>query len=126
MANEEKRETARSLQKKTAHSFPCNNSDETVRHVHARKMHAILRCHFHNLKKPEMIVASYVIMAFRSFASLVGGTCGTSPENPNVFHFVDSKNSDRDVKAHLKLCNILTNFNSVNSDRNRLLARAGK
>ena len=64
-------------------------------------------------------------MAFCSFASLVGGTCGPSPENPNVVHFVDSKNSDRDVKANLKLCNILTNAKSVNSERNRLLARAG-
>ena len=54
------------------------------------------------IKKHEMIVASYVIIAFCSFASLVGGTCGPSPENPNVVHFVDSKNSDRDVKAHLR------------------------
>ena len=28
----------------------------------------------------EMLVASCVIMAFCSFASLVGGTCGPSPE----------------------------------------------
>ena len=48
-------------------------------------------------------------MAFCSFASLVGETCGPIPENPNVVNFVDSKNSDRDVKAHLKLCNILLN-----------------
>ena len=33
-------------------------------------------------------------------ASLFGGTCGPSPENPNVVHFVDSKNSDRDVTEH--------------------------
>ena len=46
--------------------------------------------------------------------------------NPNVVHFADSKHSDRDVKAHLKLCNILTNVKSVNSERNRLLAHAGK
>ena len=58
------------------------------------------------IKKHEMIVASWVIMVFCSFASLVGGTCGPSPEHPNVVHFVDSKNSDRDVRAHLKLCNI--------------------
>ena len=77
-------------------------------------------------KKHEMIVASCVIMAFFSFASLVGGTCGPSPEHPNVVHVVDSKNSDGDVKALLKLCNILTNVKSVNSERNRLLARAGK
>ena len=56
------------------------------------------------IKKHEMIVASCSIMAFCSFASLVGGTCGPSPENPNVVHFVDSKHSER----------------------NRLLARAGK
>ena len=67
-----------------------------------------------------------VITAFCSFASLVGGTCAPSTENPNVAHFVDSKNSDRDVKAHLKLCNILTNVKTVKSERNRLLARAGK
>ena len=78
------------------------------------------------IKKHEMIVASCVIIAFCSFASLVGGTCGPSPENPNVLHFVDSKNSDRDVKAHLRLCNILVNVKSVNSERNHLLARAGK
>ena len=59
--------------------------------------------------KHEMIVASCAIIAFCSFASLVGGTCGPSPDNPNVVHFVDSKNSDRDVKAHLRLCNILVN-----------------
>ena len=74
----------------------------------------------------EMLVASCVIMAFCSFASFVGGTCGPSPGNPNVVHFVGSKNSDRDVKARLKLCNILTNVKSVNSERNRLLAHAGK
>ena len=73
-----------------------------------------------------MIIASCVIMVFCSFASLVRGTSGPSPENRNVVHFFDSKNSDRDVKAHLKLCNILTNVKSVNSERNRLLARAGK
>ena len=73
-----------------------------------------------------MIVASCVIMAFCSFASFVGGTCGPSPENPNVVHLVDLKNSERDVKAHLKLGNILTNVKSVDSERNRLLARAGK
>ena len=73
-----------------------------------------------------MIVASCVIMVFCSFASLVGGTCGPSPENPNVVHFVDSKNSDRDVKAQFKLRNILTNVKRVNSERNHSLARAGK
>ena len=53
------------------------------------------------ITKHEMIVASCVIMAFCRFASLVGGTCGLGPENPNEVHFVDSKNSgDRDVKAH--------------------------
>ena len=67
-----------------------------------------------------------VMMAFYGFASLVGGTCFPSPENPNVVFCVDSKNSDRDVKAHLKLCNILSNVKSVNSERNRLLASAGK
>ena len=40
-------------------------------------------------------------MAFCSITSLVGGMCGPSLEHPNVVHFVDSKNSDRDVKAHL-------------------------
>ena len=65
-------------------------------------------------------------MAFCSFASLVGGTCGPRPENPNVVHFVDLKNCDCDVKAHLKFCNIVTNVESVNSERKLLLARAGK
>ena len=66
-------------------------------------------------------------MAFWSFASLVGGTCGPSPENPHVVvHFVDLKNCDRNVKAHLKFCNIVTNVESVNSERKLLLACAGK
>lgn len=74
----------------------------------------------------SLIIASCVRMAFCSFASLVGGTCGPSPENTNVVHFVDLKNCDRDVKAHLKFCNIVTNVESVNSERKLLLARAGK
>ena len=80
-----------------------------MRHVHAR-------CHFH---KALQLLKS-------SFASLVGGTCGPSPENPNVVHFVDLKNSDCDVKAHLKCCNIVTDAESVNSERKLLLAHAGK
>ena len=51
------------------------------------------------------------LKAFCSFVSLVGGTCCPSPENKNVVHFVDCKNCNRDVKAHLKFCNILTNVN---------------
>ena len=72
-----------------------------------------------------MIIVSCVRMAFCSLASL-GGTCGPSPENTNVVHFVDLKNCDRDVKAHLKFCNIVTNVESVNSERKLLLAHAGK
>jgi len=63
-------------------------------------------------------------MAFCSFSSLVGEMCGPSPENPNV------------VRLHvLKIvlvmwkhtfCNILTNVESVNSERKLLLARTGK
>ena len=37
-------------------------------------------------------------MASCSFASLVGGICGPSSENPNVVQFVDLKNCERDVK----------------------------
>ena len=62
-------------------------------------------------------------MAFCSFSSLVGGP---SPENPNVVRLLDLKNCARDVKAHLKFCNILTNVESVNSERKLLLARAEK
>ena len=50
----------------------------------------------------------------------------SSQENPKVVHFVDSKNSHRDVKAHLKFCNIVTDSESVNSESKLLLARAGK
>lgn len=65
-------------------------------------------------------------MSFCSFASLVGGACGPSPENPNAVQFVDLKNCDRDVNAHLKLCNILTDIESIDSERKLLLARAGE
>ena len=76
-------------QKKPAQSFPCSNSDDTVRHVHAR-------CRFLEVLQLQheisLIIASCVIMPFGSFASLVGGTSGSSPENPNVVvHFVDLK-----------------------------------
>ena len=37
---------------------------------------------------------------FSGFFFWGGGTCGPSPENPNVVHFVDSKSSDRDVTEH--------------------------
>ena len=90
------------LLKEKAESFPCSNSHDTVKHVHAR-------CHF--LKALQLkhvislIIASFVVMAFCSFASVVGRTCGPSPENPNVVvHFVDLKNCDRDVKALSKFC----------------------
>ena len=38
---------------------------------------------------------------------------GPSPENPNVVRLLDLKNCARDVKAHLKFCNMLTNVESV-------------
>ena len=65
-------------------------------------------------------------MSFCSVASLVGGVCGPSPENPEVDKFVYVKDCDRDVKAHLKLCKILTNIESIDSERKFLLTRAGK
>ena len=75
----------------------------------------------------SLIIASCVIMAFFRFASLAGGTCGPCSGHPNVFHFVDLKNCDRGLKAHLKCCNILSNVESVNSERKILLAHeAGK
>ena len=76
------------FKEKTAQSFPWSNSDDTVRHV-------IARCHFLNALQLKheisLIKASCVIMEFCSFASVVGGTCGPSPENPNIVHFVDLK-----------------------------------
>ena len=66
------------------------------------------------------------MIAFCSFSSLVGEMCGPSPENPNVVRLLDLKNCARDVKAHLKFCKILTNVESVNSERKLLLARTGK
>ena len=65
-------------------------------------------------------------MSFCSFASLVGGVWGPSPENPEVDKFVYVKDCDRDVKAHLKLFKILTNIESIDSERKLLLTRAGK
>ena len=52
-------------------------------------------------------------MSFCSFPSLVGGASGPSPENPEVDKFVYVKDCDRDVKAHLKLCKILTNLEII-------------
>ena len=46
-------------------------------------------------------------MSFCSFASLLGGACGVSSENPNVIHFFDLKDCTEDVtSAHLRSCNI--------------------
>ena len=61
-----------------------------------------------------------------SFASLVGGAYGPSPEIPNAVQFVNLKDCNRDVKAHLKSCNILTDIESIDSERRLLLARAGE
>ena len=65
-------------------------------------------------------------MSFCSFASLVGGACGPSPENPTVVQFVDLKDCNRDVTAHLKFCKIITNAEEIDSERKLLLARAGE
>ena len=68
----------------------------------------------------SLIISFCVVMAFCSFSSLVGEMCGPSPENPNVVRLLDLKNCAHDVKAHLKFCNILTNVESVNSERKLL------
>ena len=61
------------------------------------------------------------MMSLCSFASLVDRACDPSPENPNAVR------GDRGVKAHLKSCNnILTDIESINSERKLLLARVGK
>ena len=61
-----------------------------------------------------------------SFASLVGGAYGPIPENLNAVQFVNLKDCDRDLKAHLKSCNIPTDIESIDSERKLLLARAGE
>ena len=58
-------------------------------------------------------------MAFCSFSSLVGELCGPSPENPHVIRLLDLKNRARDVKAHLKFCNILTGYCSLQKEMGR-------
>ena len=91
-------------------------------------MHA--RCHFRKAFQLEheiflhyiFLCCDGVLQFFFSF----GEMCGPSTENPNVVRLLDLKNCARDVKAHLKFCNILTNVESVNSERKLLLARAGK
>ena len=60
-------------------------------------------------------------MSFCSFASLLGADCGASCENPNVVDFVELKDCTRDVTAHLKSCNILTDVESVNNNERKLL-----
>ena len=64
-------------------------------------------------------------MSFCSFASLLGADCGASCENLNVVDFVELKDCTRDVTAHLKSCNILTDVESVNNERKLLLTQAG-
>ena len=60
-------------------------------------------------------------MSLCSFASLVDRAFAPSPENPNAVR------GDRDVKAHLKSCNnILTDIESIDSERKLLLARTGE
>ena len=60
-------------------------------------------------------------MSFCSFASLLGADCGASCENLNVVDFVELKDCTRDVTAHLKSCNILTDVESVNNNERKLL-----
>ena len=62
-----------------------------------------------------------IIISLCSLASLVDRAYGPSPENPNAVR------GDRNVKAHLKPCNnILTDIESIDSERKLLLSRAGK
>ena len=42
-------------------------------------------------------------MSFCSFASLLGGACGASSENPNVADFVELKDRTRDVTAQAEV-----------------------
>ena len=73
------------FKKTTAQSFPCSNSDDTVRHVHAR-------CRFLEALQLKheisLIIASCVIMAFCSFATrqrLTEEIAGWTANSPTSF-----------------------------------------
>ena len=55
-------------------------------------------------------------MAFWGFASLVLERVVQVQKIQLLFTLLIKKNCDRDVKAHLKPCNILMNVKSVNSE----------
>ena len=76
-----------------------------------------------------MVVASCVIMAFCSFASLVGGTCGPSPEVKRcivVFceflddvRFLENQNNifeENSLKAFLRQSFRVFDFSNLSSD----------
>ena len=66
-------------------------------------------------------------MSIRSFASIVGGKCGPNAEtDAESTELVKLKDCNRDVIAHLKLCNVKTNINKINSEMKLLLVRAGR
>ena len=76
-----------------------SKSDVNVRHAHSQSI--------------SLIVANCNIMTFCSFASLVGGTCGPSPENPNVVHFVDSKIMWSWCESTLKIWNMVSETRGI-------------
>ena len=51
----------------------------------------------------------FIAMVLCSFASVAGGSCGPSNENPCSVDFVNLKDCNRDITAHLKSCRLAKN-----------------
>jgi len=64
-------------------------------------------------------------MALCEFSKLVGGPRSASTDYPLNVACVSIRESDRDVKGHLKFCKISGGI-SVKNESRLLLARAGK
>ena len=64
-------------------------------------------------------------MVLCSFASVAGVSCGPSNENPCSVDFVNLKDCNRDITAHLKSCRLAKN-KYIDSEMKLMLARAGQ
>ena len=74
------------------------------------------QCQISTFVRKKISLACLDKKSFCSFASLVGGACGSSAEHPNDVQFVDLKNCNWEVKGHLKFCKIVANTESSDSE----------
>ena len=110
-------------------NFPTEHVSRTYtetnleKHVHFKFTPGLFGLYI--VKQNLLDVLVFVAMAFCSFASVTGGNCGPSNENPCSVDFVNLEGCNRDITAHLKSCRLAKN-KYIDSEMKLMLARAGQ